>query len=375
MSEESKVATPQWLGLLKWSLAYVDGTRSSSEIEPLSAEDKAFLEKVMTDGIIDPGKRMKELLLQLTESLQRLCSCDVTKQEDEDEEPEMSIINLMVELQDIVEQIDYANDFVKINGLPFLCGCTCDNGISVTIRKQCLRILATLAQNNPPVQQAMLDYGALEKLCNLYAQIMEDDESGTFRTLLIQALSCMVRSHVVGEEIFCRVGRELIIHQAIGLTNVDSPRNVRRKMLFLVRALLTSDYSSRQRVQDFSAVIRHTIVSFLDQEEDWELREETLGLLLQILQQKHCVDEVWKERDIILNWLVPRINTLRAHPSEEYCTIEELELSESLLSELSKDLSNHNVAISASDDTPVQNSPIMMLEGTPYVASEVHLSQ
>jgi hypothetical protein len=342
----------------------------------MSAEDKAFLEKVMTDGIIDPGKRMKELLLQLTESLQRLCSCDVNKQDDEDEEPEMSLINLMVELQDIVEQIDYANDFVKMNGLPFLCGCTCDNGIPVTIRKQCLRILATLAQNNPPVQQAMLDYGALDKLCNLYTQIMEDDESGTFRTLLIQALSCMVRSHVVGEETFCRVGRELIIHQAIGLTNVDSPRNVRRKMLFLVRALLTSDYSSRQRVQDFSAVIHHTIVSFLDQEEDWELREETLGLLLQILQQKHSMDEVWRERDIVLDWLVPRINTLRAHPSEEYCTDEELELSESLLSELSKDLSSHNVAITVSDDDSlIQNSPIMMLEGAPYVASELHLSQ
>lgn len=373
MSEENKVESPQWLGLLKWSLAYLDGTRPSSEIEPLSDEDKAFLEKVMMDGIIDPGKRMKELLEQLTESLQRLYSCDVIRQENE--EPEKTIINLMVELQDIVEQIDYANDFVKMNGLPFLYGCTCDNGISVTIRKQCLRVLATLAQNNPLVQQAMLDYGALEKLCGLYTQVV-GDESGTFRTLLIQAISCMVRSHFVGEEAFCRVGRDLIINQAIGLTDVDSPGNVRRKMLFLVRALLSSDYSSRQRIQDFSAVIHHIIVSFLDQEEDSELREVTLGLLVQILQQKHSVDEVWRERETILGWLVPRISALRALPSEESCSVE-LELSESLLSELSKELSSHNeIATSISgDDSPVQNSPIMMLEGAPHVASEMHLSQ
>lgn len=372
MSEAGKGGGPQWLGLLKWSLTYVDGTRPSSDFKPLSAEDKAFLEKVMTDGIIDPGKRMKELLQQLTESLQRLCLSDARNTEDEESE---AIINLMVELQDIVEQIDYAHDFVKMNGLPFLYGCTCDDGIPINVRKQCLRVLSTLAQNNPPVQQAMLDCGALEKLCELYTQV--EDEHGSFRTLLIQALSCMIRSHPVGEETFCRsaIGLE-VVNRALGIADVESPRNVRRKMLFLVRALLTSDYSSRQRIQDFNAVIHHTIVCFLVQEEDWELREESLGLLLQILQQKHSIDEIRREKERIVGWLVPRINTLRSLPSEESCS-EELELSESLLSELS----NACYVTTASDnrtsgnDAPLDNGPLMMLEGSPYVSPELHLAQ
>ena len=36
-----------WLGLLKWSLAYSDGTKPSEGAVPMSPEDKAFLEKVM----------------------------------------------------------------------------------------------------------------------------------------------------------------------------------------------------------------------------------------------------------------------------------------------------------------------------------------
>ena len=57
-----------WLGLLKWSLNYVDGTVPSSEssgFKEMSAEKRAFLEEVMKNGIIDEGQRMKTILSSL----------------------------------------------------------------------------------------------------------------------------------------------------------------------------------------------------------------------------------------------------------------------------------------------------------------------
>ena len=41
-----------WLGLLKWSLAYSDGTEPAGDVEPMSKEDIDFLEKVMKEGIM-----------------------------------------------------------------------------------------------------------------------------------------------------------------------------------------------------------------------------------------------------------------------------------------------------------------------------------
>ena len=60
-----------WLGLLKWSLAYTDGTSSDqSNALPMSEEDRTFLEKVMAEGIVDEGERMKTILKDLTDGLE-----------------------------------------------------------------------------------------------------------------------------------------------------------------------------------------------------------------------------------------------------------------------------------------------------------------
>ena len=339
---------PQWLGLLKWSLNYVDGTRPSDEsLKPMSAEDKAFLERVMTDGIVNPGKRMKELLHQLTELLSNFCSSESSTS---DEKEEDSMMILLEELRDIVEQIDYARDFVKMNGLPFLLGLASDDSIPSDIRKQCLRVLSTLAQNNPPVQQALLlDCGALDQLCELYSQVTKQDENGTFRTLVVQALSCMIRGYELGEESFCNnVSCQTLINHAISVT--EEPIHLKRKLLFLLRALVTSDYSSNQRIQNFDAAIQGT-VNFLEID-DWELRVATLSLLVQILQQRHRVDGVMSQKGRIVFILASRVETLRA--SDDETSLEELELSEALIVELAKDPSDIIV-----DNT---SAPLMILD-------------
>jgi len=60
-----------WLGLLKWTLAHQDGTVPSEESPTMmSDEDKAFLEKVMAEGIIDECDRMKFILQQFSNAME-----------------------------------------------------------------------------------------------------------------------------------------------------------------------------------------------------------------------------------------------------------------------------------------------------------------
>ena len=58
-----------WLGLLKWSLQYSDGTKDTPA-SPMSDEDRAFLEKVMKEGIIDENERMRYILDQATRAME-----------------------------------------------------------------------------------------------------------------------------------------------------------------------------------------------------------------------------------------------------------------------------------------------------------------
>lgn len=155
-----------WLGLLKWSLSYSDGTRDKDDITPMSKEDREFLEKVMKEGIIDENERMKFILQESTKAMEyyRLQAMGTNA----DSDPPISdddLEGLLEELRDIVEQIDYARAFCSLQGLPFLIGCIDEaKNIPESVRNQCGGILATLAQNNPDVQKQLLEMGAIKSL-------------------------------------------------------------------------------------------------------------------------------------------------------------------------------------------------------------------
>ena len=105
-----------WLGLLKWSLSYADGTRDETPA-PMSAEDKAFLEKVMAEGIINEGDRMQEILKNVTDVMTEWKTKPWTQEQADETE------SWLQELRDIVEQIDYARAFSSMKGSVFLLGC------------------------------------------------------------------------------------------------------------------------------------------------------------------------------------------------------------------------------------------------------------
>jgi hsp70-interacting protein len=341
-----------WLGLLKWSLSYSDGTTDAA-VQPMSDEDREFLERVMKEGIVDENERMKTILKQVTSIMDKWKNGSATESEQHEEEGESAatdeekMTTLLEELRDIVEQIDYARAFCALKGLPFLLGCVQERQlVPRSTRVQCLGVLATLAQHNPPVQQQLLDMGALKTLSDLYFvedQSPVDDASGEVRARIIQAVSATVRGFDVAEQVFGELEQSAALVQAgLGVgespdapPSADVPTIVRKRTLFFLRAVLTSDYSTRRLVQRFAGAIAWVANHFVirrDVQDSIELVEMGLSLLVQLLEQRRCVDPVLQLKEALVGAGVERVNTLRQLQGDERDdAAHQLELWEQLL--------------------------------------------
>ncbi len=403
---ESESNNNAWLGLLKWSLNYVDGTVPSTESQgfrEMSKEDRAFLEEVMKNGIIDEGERMKTILSSLVAYLDVILDLDVHDEKDEKDEKDddddekknkddtTTVVSddealaLLEELQFIVEQIDYAKSFAAMGGIEFLIGFSAQKTeVSKSIRSACLTALSTLCQNNPPVQYMMLEHGAILKLLQLYsgefpergdanADSADADSSidsvdkrdTSLRAKIMQVMSSFVRNHDTAEKIYCMNADGIqMIESGLGIhsTNETLPRpdvQLKRKTLFFLQALVTSDSADAERMRLFTRPIQYSACNFLDpdidgdkngdgqgQGQDQELREMTLSMLCRILDRKCCVNPVLDMKPTLVGLGVKRVTTLRAMDGEDrdYAE-EELRLWESLITDIARSSRDEERAI------------------------------
>lgn len=327
-----------WLGLLKWSLSYSDGTRPSDEsMTPMGPEDKSFLEKVMKEGIIDENERMKTILKIVTTQMEAWRTATYTDEEAGE------IVDFLQELRDIVEQIDYARAFAAMKGLVFLLGCVQEKDLMPqSIRIMSLGIISTMCQHNPPVQKELLELGALRILSDLFfetnaSDARADDARGALRASIIQAISASVRSHDLAESVFCQLEQApRLIAAGLGvngdtnnnssefssstLEEIQIPFSVRKRTLFFLRAFITSDTSTRQRFHRFASCIIYSVDSSLlvppsasnDRDGDVsELVELVLATIEQILVQRVSVDAILSRKEPLVAAAIQRISFIR----------------------------------------------------------------
>lgn len=351
-----------WLGLLKWTLAHQDGTVPSDESPTMmSDEDKAFLEKVMAEGIIDENERMKFVLQEFAKAMeyyknntggQRL----PTTEEKEEEPPapppdEDDLVDLLQELRDIVEQVDYARGFVNLKGCSYLLGAISATAAAATteaattttatalvpvvperVRNICLGILATLAQNNPPVQKELLELGAIKILSDIFS-LGEDGEvpatPPSTKTKIMQALSAIVRCYDLAEAVFEELPQApLLMVQGLRSDNAS----LRTKTLFFLGAFLTSDTATPARADKFRhaiAMIADTDSRYLrdddnnDGDNDYadavaiQLRESAVALLRQLLERRLAIKLLLQRKQHLASLGVQRIQKLRNAKGDE----------------------------------------------------------
>jgi len=286
----------------------------------MSEEDKAFLEAVMREGIIDENERMKVILKQVTETMEKWKTSKFTKEEEDSTE------ELLQELRDIVEQIDYARAFAAMKGLVFLLGCAGERErMPKSTRILCLGILATLSQHNPPVQKELLELGSVKLLSDLYFvedEQSDEDSDGQLRARILQAISANVRSNELAETVFCQVDQAVSLLEAGIGKNKNVPAVVCKRALFFLRALITSDFASRDRVRQFSSCIEHAIDCFLlsqltTTQASAELTEMALTLTEQILQQKKSVNAILDRKNALISLGSQRVAALRNMEGDE----------------------------------------------------------
>ena len=344
MADENNNA---WLGLLKWSLAYSDGTKAVDTTK-MNPEDIQFLEKVMSEGIIDEGERMKSILKDLTDSLEMMLGSnnDSSKQEEKLKElDEDDMLELLQELRDIVEQIDYARAFMSLGGIQFLLGCATyhappgGNTIPKSLRKATLGVLSTMCQNNPPVQLSLLEHGHMPQLIGLFFDYSNgndqgDDVDDSIREKVVQALSASIRGHSMAEHIFCKNDQGLMMLK-LGLGMQSSgPKpsaQLRKRSLFLLRALLTSDdVTSDERCTQYQDIISFVCTHMVNEEweDEAENREMAVSILTQLLSKEGVVakQEILKHKVNLGVVGLKRIQEIRSleegSDERDYATLE-----------------------------------------------------
>lgn len=311
---------PQWLGLLRWSLNHQDGTKPS-EYSQMSEENRKWLEQALKEGVRDDVQRMGEIMQDIKDAKK-----DIEHTE-----------TLIDELRDITEQIDMAGVFIKLGGLQFLIALL--KTAELSLRPLIASALATLAQNNPAVQIAMVEACIPQQLARMYLgahemqtiEVKEGEETegeGTgagaagsatdaasasaltttsssssssstlprmasvpplspswtslYRLRLLQAISCIVRAHVTGEEALCRDEKEGAVPLlAVGM--MDEDNRLRAKAAFVLRALIVSDSATGGRIVTLLQLAGRLVA--LVKDEDMDARESALFSLIALCQR------------------------------------------------------------------------------------------
>ncbi|DBA89950.1 TPA: hypothetical protein ACH3X2_004438 [Trebouxia sp. C0005] len=203
------MSAPAWKGLFDWSMQH-----QSSEGAPpkqVTPEEQKWFQEAMAQYTVDHVGRMKQIKATLD-------------QPDETADAVHKKQDMLEELLDIVDNIDYARDLHTIGGLPTLLSLL--QGSHASIRWRAAEVVATCVQNNPPVQQWFMEGGAMPKLLHLL-----HDEDASCRTKALLALSCLIRLNPLALEVF---RQKRGIPQLIQAAD-DQDIKVQRKALHLLR--------------------------------------------------------------------------------------------------------------------------------------------
>ncbi|DAZ93598.1 TPA: hypothetical protein N0F65_011782 [Lagenidium giganteum] len=271
----------KWLGLMKWSMKYADGT-APSEFKAMSKEDRDFLDKVLKEGVMDENERVGQILRILDGE-----SPDVVfAKEDDDEQskPEEKPSEedlaeykdaLLDELLSRVDQIDMAMNFVKLEGLPVLIRLMQKNPRAST-RALAAEVCSVVVQNNPFCQDGAVAVGMVEELCKL-----SEDPDTTCQVKALLAISCLVRNHPASEQRF-------FSPECSGLSVLkrflreDADLRLQRKSLFFLRYLIRNNAETAKQVLADGKYL--STVAKLMNTEDVDLCESTIDALTEFLQ-------------------------------------------------------------------------------------------
>ncbi|KAL3658356.1 hypothetical protein V7S43_016736 [Phytophthora oleae] len=260
----------KWQALMKWTMKHTDGT-TPTEATPISEDKRRFLEMVMNEGVIDENERVKDILRILEGEDPRLVFAaedGTIDEEGSDPNPEELAQykdTLLDELLTRIDQIDNAQNFVKMGGLRVMIN-VIQKYPQASSRALAAEVCSVVVQNNPFCQDVAVDNGLLEVVCKL----AREDKDVTCRVKALLAISCLVRHHAAAEQRFLSESCEGL---ELMRQNLESATDIRlqRKSLFFLRYLIrntraTADLVLQKNffIQSAAAFINHEDVDLCE---------------------------------------------------------------------------------------------------------------
>nr|XP_043626222.1 nucleotide exchange factor SIL1 [Erigeron canadensis] len=262
---------PSLDGMLHWAIG-------NSDPEKLEIEAKD-IEKLSIDELKRRQMELKELVEKLEmpsdAKLMKIAIDDLSNSSLSLEDHQRALEELLI----LVEAIDNANDLHKMGGLSLVIGALSNS--DSRIRTTSAWIVGKASQNNPLVQNQVLELGALPKLMMMVKSgIIEE------ATKALYAVSAVIRNNQNGVASFYSEGGESMF-QSI-LSNATADVRLQRRSVSLIADLAEYqlEYSSKLELPFLSncALVRPVID--LTASDDLDLQEKVLLAVKNLLLLK-----------------------------------------------------------------------------------------
>ncbi|KAL0336588.1 UNVERIFIED_CONTAM: Hsp70 nucleotide exchange factor FES1 [Sesamum radiatum] len=267
-------------GMLQWAIGHSDPAKlkeATLDIQHLSPEDlkqrqteiKELMEKLNTPS---DGKLMKIAIDDLNNLSVPL------------EDRRRALEELLI----LVEPIDNANDLHKLGGLTAVIR-ELDN-VDPEIRTISAWILGKASQNNPFVQNQILELGTLAKLMDMARSNFVEEA-----TKALYAISALIRNNLEGQELFYMEAGDMMLQNILSNSSIDI--RLRRKSVFLLADLVECQLDSRKSKEPpfFSNHLLLKSVVDLMASADLDLQEKALYAVKKLLLLKSSDALVFKE--------------------------------------------------------------------------------
>eukprot|EP01112_Ceratiomyxa_fruticulosa_P022653 TRINITY_DN8377_c0_g1_i1.p1 TRINITY_DN8377_c0_g1~~TRINITY_DN8377_c0_g1_i1.p1 ORF type:complete len:384 (-),score=87.10 TRINITY_DN8377_c0_g1_i1:3-1031(-) len=210
------------------------------------------------------------------------------------------------ELQFYVEDIDNANDLVKIGGIPVLLDCLSPSSPS-SIRYWALWVVASAVQNNPNTQAKFL----LSNFLEVVFGILREEKDSDVGEKALYALSGLIRDNDGATHKFIQDKGVYLLSEIL---HISKREKLLSKVLFMIANLLGKDPKIKQDVPFLHSLLVFTAT--LITHDNIDIRENAQKLLLEVIQVntnallgfelepllrdriKHITSLVAEERDI-----------------------------------------------------------------------------
>ncbi|KAK9051772.1 hypothetical protein SSX86_028400 [Deinandra increscens subsp. villosa] len=259
---------PSLDGMLQWAIGHSDHVKLESK-----AQD---VKQLSVDEMQKRQMELKELVEKLEmpsdAKLMKIAIDDLNNSSLSLEDHHRALEELLI----LVEAIDNANDLHKMGGLSVVTRelSNSDSGIRMT----CASIIGKASQNNPIVQEQVLELGALPTLIMMVKSSFIEEAIKA-----LYAVSAIIRNNQNGIELFYSEGGDVMVQGV--LSNVTADVRLHRRSVSLVGDLAEYqlEYSSRPEPPFFSNCALVRPVLDLTTSDDLDLQEKVLIALKNLL--------------------------------------------------------------------------------------------